>query len=60
MRKTFAVGRLTPDTTEIVLVGGDDGTERDRAPFPGPWSLKAVVRPRAPHLTTHATSRRVH
>ncbi len=39
MRTTFAVGRLTPRSAEIVLL--DDAGERD--PFPGPWKLRALV-----------------
>lgn len=44
-RRTFAVGRLDRTTTEVQLV-----EPRDRAPIPGPWSLKAVVRDRRPDL----------
>lgn len=39
MRTTFAVGRLTPRSAEIVLL--DD--TREPAPFPGPWKLRALV-----------------
>lgn len=40
-RRTFAVGRLDRSTCELQIV------ERgEAAPFPGPWSLKAVVRER--------------
>lgn len=44
-RRTFVVGRLDRATTEVQLVEPDD-----RAPIPGPWSLKAVVRERRPEL----------
>lgn len=40
MRRTFLVGKVTPKGEEMVVL--------DRAeapPFPGPWTLKAVVRP---------------
>lgn len=59
MRKTFAVGRLTPKTTEIVMVREEDADDRERPPFPGPWTLEALVRARRPP-TAHATSRAVH
>lgn len=44
-RQTFVVGRLDRRTTEVQLVAHDE-----QAPFPGPWSLKAVVRDRRPGL----------
>lgn len=44
-RQTFVVGRLDRRTTELQLVTPDD-----QLPFPGPWSLKAVVRDRRPDL----------
>ena len=40
MRKTFLLGRLTPKTAEIVVVDRED-----RQVFPGPWRLKALIRP---------------
>jgi hypothetical protein len=40
-RHTFAVGRLDRSTSELRLVEASDAP-----PFPGPWSLKAVVRER--------------
>lgn len=43
-RQTFVVGRLDRRTTEVQLV------TPEKAPFPGPWSLKAVVRDRRPDL----------
>ncbi|MFO8174617.1 MAG: hypothetical protein R6T96_10070 [Longimicrobiales bacterium] len=43
MRTTFLVGRRTPKSTEMVIVN-DQGL---RAPIPGPWNLRAVVRPPA-------------
>lgn len=39
MRTTFAVGRLNSDGAEIVLLEDDV-----RPTFPGPWTLRAVVR----------------
>ena len=42
MRKTFLVGRVTPKSTEVFLAE----STRTPAPFPGPWTLKALV-----HLT---------
>ncbi|MDX1566724.1 MAG: hypothetical protein R3223_02920 [Longimicrobiales bacterium] len=39
MRTTFAVGRLTPRSAEIVLLD----TSEKRDPFPGPWKLQALV-----------------
>ena len=44
MRTTFLVGRLTPKSAEIVLTEGS----RSPAPFPGPWTLRALVRPSSP------------
>lgn len=39
MRRTFAVGRVSRTSTEIVWV------EAEEAPaFPGPWRVRAVVR----------------
>ncbi len=43
-RRTFLVGRLDRSTSELQLV------EPRTPPFPGPWSLKAVVRGRGPEL----------
>jgi hypothetical protein len=40
-RHTFAVGRLDRSTSELQLIEASDAP-----PFPGPWSLKAVVRER--------------
>ena len=37
MRSTFAVGRVDRKTSELVL------RIRREAPFPGPWTLAAVV-----------------
>ena len=39
------VGRLDRRTSEVQMVSRDE-----HAPFPGPWSLKAVVRDRGPEL----------
>lgn len=44
-RQTFVVGRLDRRTTVVQLVD-----QNQKAPFPGPWSLKAVVRDRRPDL----------
>ena len=41
MRTTFVVGKLTPKSTEIVVAE----SRRSPAPIPGPWTLRAVVRP---------------
>lgn len=38
-RHTFAVGRLDRSTSELRLVEAEAAR-----PFPGPWTLKAVVR----------------
>lgn len=43
MRTTFAVGRLTPRSAEIVLLDEGRSEEADGAPFPGPWKLQALV-----------------
>ena len=43
MRTTFLVGRLTPKSAEIVVVDGPG-----QSPIPGPWTLRAVVRPFSP------------
>jgi len=40
MRTTFLVGRLTPKGAEMVVAEGS----RSPAPFPGPWTLRALVR----------------
>lgn len=48
MRTTFLVGRVTRKGAEMVVV---EGTES--SPIPGPWTLRAVVRPAlAPSFTT--------
>ncbi len=41
MRTTFLVGKLTPKSTEMVVAE----SRRSPAPIPGPWTLRAVVRP---------------
>ena len=56
MRTTFLVGRLTPRGTEILLAEGS----RSPAPFPGPWTLRAVVRPPARHLDAEAVNSTIH
>jgi hypothetical protein len=40
MRETFMVGKLTQRGTAMWVVKG-----RKPSPIPGPWSLKALVRP---------------
>ncbi len=40
MRRTFLVGKVTPKGEEMVVLEGAEAP-----PFPGPWTLKAVVRP---------------
>ncbi len=39
MRVTFAIGRLTDRSTEIVVM-----ESKERPPIPGPWTLQALVR----------------
>jgi len=41
MRTTFLVGKVTRRGAEMVVVD-----ESGSSPFPGPWSLKALVRPK--------------
>ncbi len=41
MRVPFVVGRLTTRTTEIVMLN----QPYRRSPVPGPWRLRALVRP---------------
>jgi hypothetical protein len=53
MRTFFLVGRVTPKSTEIVVL--DPGTP---PPFPGPWVLRALVRrPRSRTLPDGAAER---
>lgn len=63
MRTTFAVGRLTPRSAEIVLLDENrkgSGT-RNRAPFPGPWKLQALVaRLRTRRTSKEGSGARVH
>lgn len=40
MRTTFLVGRVTRTGAEIIVVEAVGSP-----PFPGPWTLKALVRP---------------
>jgi len=57
MRTTFAVGRLTPRSAEIVLL--DDPGKPD--PIPGPWKLEALVaRLRTRHSQKKKAESRVH
>ena len=39
-RTTFLVGRITPGVGEIIVVDGPTSP-----PFPGPWTLRAMIRP---------------
>jgi hypothetical protein len=55
MRKTFLLGRLTPKTAEIVVV-----EREDRPVFPGPWRLKALIRPATPKDRPGRLGRLVH
>jgi hypothetical protein len=56
MRTTFLVGRLTPKSTEMVVVKGS----RRQNPFPGPWTLRAMVRPRSSDAAEIPTNSTVH
>jgi len=56
MRTTFLVGRLTPKSTEIFVAEGS----RSPAPFPGPWTLRAVFRPPARQPDVEPVSSTVH
>ncbi len=47
MRTTFLVGRVNREGAEIVVVEGVG-----YPPFPGPWTLKAMVRPSLPAPST--------
>jgi hypothetical protein len=38
-RRAFLVGRVTPRAAEMVVVNGTGAP-----PFPGPWTLKALIR----------------
>jgi hypothetical protein len=51
-RTTFLVGRVTPGSGEI-MVGGFPSP-----PFPGPWTLRALIRP--PRLLPWTRSDTVH
>jgi hypothetical protein len=56
MRRTFLVGRVTPKGEEMVVLKG-----AETPPFPGPWTLKAVVRPlRSPFGPGRTPRRRAH
>ncbi len=55
-RKTFLVGRVSPKGAEIVVVDGF-GTP----PFPGPWTLRALIRiPETPSDTLPYSSKETH
>jgi hypothetical protein len=51
-RTTFLVGRVTPGAGEIIL--GDFPSP----PFPGPWTLRALIRP--PPILFGPTSNVIH
>jgi len=56
MRTTFLVGKVTRRGAEMVVVD-----ELGSSPFPGPWSLKALVRPKPVHRPpVHVASENVH
>ena len=46
MRTTFMVGKVTSRGSEMVMVDSTPST-----PIPGPWTLKALVRPAPPRIT---------
>jgi hypothetical protein len=52
MRTTFLVGRLMPRSTEIMIVT----PSREASPIPGPWSLRAMTRPKPPALPENPPS----
>jgi hypothetical protein len=56
MRTTFLVGRLTPKSTEMVMVKGS----RRQNPIPGPWTLRALVRTSPPKLIQLSAGNTVH
>ncbi|MFP3948819.1 MAG: hypothetical protein ACOC8K_09775 [Gemmatimonadota bacterium] len=62
MRTTFAVGRLTPRSAEIVLLDApDESAPGQQDPFPGPWKLQALVtRLRDRRATREKAGRRIH
>jgi len=43
VRKTFLVGRLNGSSTEMVVVNQGGA----KSPIPGPWRIRALVRPSA-------------
>ena len=56
MRTMFLVGRLTPKSTEMVMVKGS----RQQNPIPGPWTLRALVRSSPSKPMDAPTSNTVH
>lgn len=57
MRTTFAVGKTDRKSTEVLMVGGSNGSEAAQrsertfarssagaSPFPGPWTVTAMTR----------------
>ena len=56
MRTTFLVGRLTPKSTEMVMVKGS----RRQNPIPGPWTLRALVRSSPPKIRDDPAGNTVH
>jgi hypothetical protein len=55
-RKTFVVGRSTTRGTELVVAE----SLRTPAPIPGPWTLRALVRPSERRLDAGSTHSIVH
>ena len=56
MRTTFLVGRVGRKGSEMVVVDGEGPS-----PIPGPWTLKALVRPKAlPRIGTPGANLEVH
>jgi hypothetical protein len=49
-RAPFAMGRLSSRTREVHMAGGDPN-----GPIPGPWTVRAVVRP-GPGTSTAASA----
>jgi len=56
MRKTFLVGRLTSRSSEMIMAE----ETRTAPPFPGPWTLRALVRLPEPHRHPLPGSATVH
>jgi len=56
MRTTFLVGRRTPKCTEMVVMKGP----RQLSPIPGPFTLRALVRPTRSKAMEDPTTYTVH